>query len=142
MGVVETIIYTLHMKGDEILEEFEPELYGKQLEEFDALVEYFKTFPRHETFVLNPSRMLDIRTSYALMTNAIREADCDAKITCGHGELGATYGYVEIEGKYIEIANMGCFLQVTNLATNAEVYPLTNGKVRMTFTFYDLLRPI
>lgn len=47
-------------------------------------------------------------------------------------------GSVQIEGKSITFANTEWFARMAEFANNTEIYPLSNGMVRVTFTFYGL----
>lgn len=109
---------------------------------FDTFVDWLKELPQCDASILNISRVKDMNTAYKLIAESLRAACCDAKISCGYGELGDRIGYIEIEGKLIDLANLRYFTHATNLADNTEVYPLTNGRVRMALTFYRFLLPI
>lgn len=112
------------------------------LADIDTLVEYLKTLPHHETFMLNPLRLHDVKQAYAAISKAIKQTGCKAKVTYGTGDGDADYGFVEVEGKLIEIKDTPLFVFAVNLASNTESYPLTNGNTRMTLTFHDVFVPI
>lgn len=109
---------------------------------FDAFVDWLKELPQCDTSILNISRVKDMNTAYKLISESLWAACCDAKVSCGYGELGSRIGYVEVEGKSIDLANLGYFAHAANLADNTEVYPLADDRVRMTLTFRKFLLPI
>lgn len=47
-------------------------------------------------------------------------------------------GSISVEGTDISFCNTHMFVKIAQLASNVEVYPLTNGTVRLTFTFHGL----
>lgn len=47
-------------------------------------------------------------------------------------------GSVTVEGARVVFADPKWFRGLADLANNVEVYPLVNGKLRMTFTFHNL----
>ena len=51
-------------------------------------------------------------------------------------------GCVTIEGEDIEFNKMKWFCRMGEFADNVDIYPLTNGKIRMTLTFHGLTKPI
>lgn len=109
---------------------------------FDAFVDWMKELQDDETNLLNVSRVKDMNNAYKSIVESLRAEGCDAKVSCGYGELGSTHGYIQIEGRSIDLANLGNFVYASKLADNVEVYPLVNNKVRMAFTFHNFLRPI
>lgn len=111
-------------------------------EEIDALIEYLKTLPRHGMHIMNFERVREIKAAYDAIKQEIRKTGCGAKVTCGRCDFDSTFGYVEIEGKTIEIRNMKCLSAAIKISDNAEAYTLVNGNVRMTFTFWDMLLPL
>lgn len=66
----------------------------------------------------------------------------DLKITHGRRDISPTTGYVSVEGVSIDIDEFEWFARAAEFAHNMEVYALANGKVRMTFTFYDVTERI
>ena len=51
-------------------------------------------------------------------------------------------GSVKIEGKNLSFDQPEWFCRAAEFASNMEVLPLTNGNVRITFTFHGLTVPI
>ena len=51
-------------------------------------------------------------------------------------------GSIIAEGEELCFANAEWFSRAAEFASNVAIYPLSNGKVRMTFTFHGLTVPI
>ncbi len=64
--------------------------------------------------------------------------DTGAEVSYKLFEPFKTMAYVSVENDNIEITDTLWFSRAIEFASNVEVYPLTNGKVRMTFTFHDI----
>ena len=107
--------------------------------EFDAFVESLADLREDRVSVLNPNRVQAMQFSYAAIQKVLLESGCDAKVTCRQSELAPDVGVVEVEGKEIDLKNLAWFCRAAEFADATEVYPLTNGKVRMAFGFNRLL---
>lgn len=66
----------------------------------------------------------------------------DAKVTYSLNEPFKSMGSISIEGTKLAFTNSEWFARAAEFASNTEVYPLTNGKVKMTMTFHGLVRNI
>lgn len=53
-------------------------------------------------------------------------------------EPSKNMGYISVTGRKIDYQNSKVFKTVTELATNFEAYPKTNGTVQLNFTFHKL----
>lgn len=62
----------------------------------------------------------------------------DAEVSYKLFEPLKTMAYVSVESDSIEITDTLWFSRAAEFASNVEVYPLTSGKVRMTFTFHNI----
>lgn len=65
-----------------------------------------------------------------------------AEFQCEYNEPFTETGSFDIVGDQIVIENMETFINIGKLASNMEVYPRTDGKLRMSFTFHGLTTPI
>lgn len=119
--------------------EFDQELFEEQEEElFDALVDYLKQLPKAQLKVINPER-------YLLMFKTAAKLKC---LLSQDVEAGSIYidvleefnmGSVSTELDSLTVLNTEVFADIVSPADNFEVYPLTNGNVRFTITFYSVL---
>ncbi|MBR4894007.1 MAG: hypothetical protein IKZ36_02275, partial [Kiritimatiellae bacterium] len=83
-----------------------------------------------------------VRFACAQINRVLKEAGVKAKIECKQHEFNANVAVIRVEGVSLEITNAEGFARAAEFATNTEIYPLTNGNVRMTFTFHGLLIPV
>lgn len=94
--------------------------------------------------IINPYRMQHLAHTYKLMRYMTNGTD--AVVSYKLHEPFQSMGSVSVEGNDILIGASGqaiqWFLGAAKLASNFEAYPLTNGKVRLTFTFHGLTTPI
>lgn len=60
------------------------------------------------------------------------------KVTCGRNEKFKSVGVVSVVGKNIEIKDPALFSAASEIASNLEVYPKTDGTVVMSLTFHHL----
>lgn len=90
--------------------------------------------------ILNPIKIQQMQFAYGVLKYLTKETD--AKLTYLLNEPFKSMGSISIEGKTISFTNSEWFARAAEFASNTEVYPLTNGKVRMTLTFHGLVRPI
>lgn len=51
-------------------------------------------------------------------------------------------GSIIVEGADLSFSNAEWFARAAEFASNVDVYPLTNGKVRMAFTFHGITVPL
>lgn len=114
------------------------ELDSEEFAAFNALIEYLQTLPPAKTKMLNPKRLQTMKYANAIIQEVLKASGCEADITFKTGELGSSMGSIEVEGDSIDVDRTDWFARVAELASNAEVYPLANGNVRMTFTFHGL----
>lgn len=90
--------------------------------------------------ILNPIKIQQMQFAYGVLKYLTKETD--AKLTYLLNEPFKSMGSISIEGKSLSFTNSEWFARAAEFASNTEVYPLTNGKVRMTLTFHGLVRPI
>ena len=90
--------------------------------------------------ILNFPRVKQLE--FALEALKILLKDQDVKITSKLNEPFKSMGSVSVEGKNIMFSRTKWFNRVAGVASNVEVYPLTNGNIRMTFTFHGLTVPL
>ena len=105
----------------------------------DEIVESLR--PRIEeddkkTALLNEYRLRQIEFTYLVMRRLTR--DTDAVVSYKLHEPFKTMGVVSVEGDSLEFDDPKWFSRAAEFASNVEIYPLVNGKVRLTFTFHGL----
>lgn len=90
--------------------------------------------------VLNPIKIQQMQFAYGVIKYLTRNAD--VKLSYALNEPFKSMGSISVEGKDLTFTNAEWFARACEFASNTEVYPLTNGNVRMTLTFHGLVRPI
>lgn len=90
--------------------------------------------------VLNPIKIQQMQFSYGVIKYLTQNTD--AKMSYALNEPFKSMGSISVEGKNLEFTNSEWFARACEFASNTEVYPLTNGKVRLTLTFHGLVRPV
>lgn len=113
---------------EELLDSLSLEL-AKQIEEDES-----------RTSIINPYRLKQLQFAVEVMRRFTVQNG--AEVSCKYNEPFTSMGSVSITGKEVVIKNMTWFLKAAEFASNFEVYPKTNGKICMTFTFHNLTQPI
>lgn len=90
--------------------------------------------------VIVPNRMLQMQYSYAALKQLV--AGTNAKISYEMHNLYKSMGDVSIEATDLTFTNVDLFTKACSFASNLDVYPLTNGNVKMTLTFHGLTKPV
>lgn len=108
-------------------------------EECSELMEFFSSLNRGGMYILNAERIEQMKLAYATIKRVLRETNSLAYVVCKQHESILNMGYIDVEANEISIKDTDGFVTVAGLASNTEIYPLDNGKFRMTFTFHGLL---
>ena len=90
--------------------------------------------------ILNPMKMQAIQFSYGILKYLSKNTE--ATISYALNEPFKSMGSVSVEGKCLTFTNSEWFARAAEFASSTEIYPLVNGKVRMTLTFHGLTIPI
>ena len=89
-----------------------------------------------EPAVINPVKVYQLKFVHAVMKYLTKGTG--AKVTYDLHKPFRSMGNVSVEAKNLAVRNATWFNKAARLANNMEIYPLTNGKFRMTFTFHGL----
>ena len=95
---------------------------------------------RKVTF-LNDLRLRQLQFVYACLLYMTRD-DEGISVNYKLYEPFKTMGSVTVEGESLEFYEPKWLSRAVEFSSNVEVYPLVNGRVRMTFTFHGLTKPI
>ncbi len=90
--------------------------------------------------ILDAMRLKQIQFAHAALKYITRGAD--AQVSYKLNEPFKTMGSVSVEGPLLEFDSPEWFARIAEFASNTEVYPLAKNKVRLTFTFHGLTKPI
>lgn len=121
----------------EEIEELED--YSEIEEEIDALVEVINgNIYENEGCVMinNFVKIRDIIDSYELIKSSV--SGIGVKVDYHVNEPMVNMGYISIVGKNIKFNNPKVIEEVAALADNFEVYPRTDGTVKINFTFQNV----
>ncbi len=91
--------------------------------------------------VVDPERYSQMNEAYRIL-RALTQDVRGLHLTYELNKPFPSTGSITLEGKMIWVRGSKWFLKAAKLADNFEVYPLTNGRVRMSFCFNDLTTPI
>ena len=95
---------------------------------------------KSRTVLLNAARMTQLEFTYLVMRRLTQGRD--VSVTYKLYEPFRTMVSVSVEGKSIEFDSPEWFARAAEFASNTDVYPLADNKVRLTFTFHGLTAPI
>lgn len=110
---------------------------------FDELVDGLRPDIEDEdskVTMLDGLRLKQIQFAHAALQYITRGTD--AIVSYKLNEPFKTMGSISVEGETLEFDNPEWFARVAEFASNTEVYPLTKNRVRMTFTFHGLTKPV
>lgn len=117
---------------------------GDELEAFiDGLCETLasaKQVSEGNVYLRDHVRLMHVQFAYAALRKIIKGKDVIIKCEL-HSPI-ESIGSVKVEGHNIHIEDMKWFCRVAEFSDNTEIYPLANGKTRMTFTFHGLVKRI
>ena len=108
---------------------------------FDALIDYLKSLPQATVKMIdlgNYSKL--VRSAVALQTLLQKQSDEGEIILEILDEFNM--GSVTVELPELQIYNPADFIKVISECDNFEVYPLTNGNMRLSVTFHGVLRSV
>lgn len=109
--------------------------------EFNAFMESLESLHRSDVMMLNPIKVHDMRVAYGMLHGCFALGD-GIKIVCKQSDVAPDVGYISLEGASVEVTDSAEFAKISALASNTEVYPLANDKVRLTFGFNNLMVPL
>lgn len=91
--------------------------------------------------VINPARYMDVLLAKDAMDDLLMESGENEKaaVRFHHAFSSAS---VSAEVDQLEVLNIGEFFAVESKASNFEIYPLTNGRVSISFMFKNVLIPV
>ena len=110
---------------------------------FDELVNGLRPDIENEdskVTMLDGLRLKQIQFAHATLQYITRGTD--TVVSYKLNEPFKTMGSISVEGETLEFDNPEWFARVAKFASNTEVYPLTKNRVRMTFTFHGLTKPV
>ena len=107
----------------------------------EGLMGFMKSLPKSQVKMLNPSRYkLMLRTATQL-TDLLRKTVSEGELEI---DIDPTFnlGSITVELDSLSVDEPLAFADVIYKADNFEIYPLTNGKIRLDVTFQSVLKTI
>jgi len=89
--------------------------------------------------IINVHRVLQINQAYRAVT-AI--AWPSWKVSCELNSPFTSMGVISIEAAEFTFENLNCLQTVLSTASNVEIYPLTNGKLRMNIAYHGITKKL
>lgn len=115
-------------------------LPDEQVEQrMDEIVERLRPYiddDEKKPALLNEDKLKQLEFTYLAMRYLTQGTD--AVVTYKLYEPFKTMGSVSVEGKSLEFDDPMRFARAAEFASNIEIYPLANDRVRLTFTFHGL----
>lgn len=108
---------------------------------FDALVEYIQCLPKATVKMINPSRYRLLMRTAAQLTNILRKTEPEGEINIEIDDV-LNMGSISVELDSLTVEEPPVFADMVFKADNFEVYPLTNGKIRLDVTFQGVLKSL
>lgn len=87
--------------------------------------------------ILNPGRFREMMTAKKAIEAVLRECDGESNMSIHYHRVFSSASLC-CEMDFLEIYDMAKFYAAMKYANNFEVLPLTNGKIRMAFTFHHM----
>lgn len=107
----------------------------------DALLDYLRWLPKPTVQLLNIQRYRKMMEAAARLQKLVAETTPEGSMDI---EIDQDFnlGSISIELPELSVLHPRAFSQVILEADNFEIYPLTNGNVRLDITFQRILKPI
>jgi len=107
----------------------------------EGLMGFMKSLPKSQVKMLNPSRYKLMLRTAAQLTDLLRKTVSDGELEI---DVDPTFnlGSITVELDSLSVDEPLAFADVIYKADNFEIYPLTNGKIRLDVTFQSVLKTI
>ena len=107
----------------------------------EGLMGFMKSLPKSQVKMLNPSRYKLMLRTAAQLTDLLRKTVSDGELEI---DVDPTFnlGSITVELDSLSVDEPLAFADVIYKADNFEIYPLTNGKIRLDVTFQSVLKII
>lgn len=107
----------------------------------EGLMGFMKSLPESQVKMLNPSRYKLMLRTAAQLTDLLRKTVSEGELEI-HVDPTFNLGSITVELDSLSVDEPLAFADVIYKADNFEIYPLTNGKIRLDVTFQSVLKTI
>jgi PDZ domain-containing secreted protein len=121
-------------------------MFDDEQEAFDALDEWIDSVKDEilsedsEVMAINPLKVKQMQFVYAVLKRCVTGSD--VKISYKMNEPFKSMGSVSVEGNELVFTEAKWMARAVEFASNVEIYPLADERVRMTFTFHGIAKSI
>ena len=106
---------------------------------FDALVDYIRHLPKATVKMINPSRYKLLMRTASQLTDILRKTTPEGELNIEIDDM-FNIGSISVELDSLTVENPLAFADAIYKADNFEIYPLTNGRIRLDITFHGVLK--
>ena len=117
------------------------ENYNEFESTLEGLMNFIEELPQATLKVLNLERYRMMMETAAKLTAVLQENNPEGELTIDVNEK-FNLGYISAEIDCLTITSPVLFAELISKSDNFEVYPLTNGKVRLDITFQRILKSV
>ena len=107
----------------------------------EGLMGFMKSMPKTQVKMLNPSKYKLMLRTAAQLTGLLRKTVSDGELAI---DVDPTFnlGSITVDLDSLSVDDPLAFADLIHWADNFEIYPLTNGKIRLDITFQAVLKTI
>lgn len=105
----------------------------------DALMAYLKCLPKATVKMINPARYRLLMRTASQLTDILRKTEPEGELNIEIDDV-LNLGSISVELDSLTVEEPLAFADMIYKADNFEVYPLTNGKIRLDITFHGVLK--
>jgi PDZ domain-containing secreted protein len=121
-------------------------MFDDEQEVFDAFDEWIDSVKDEilsedsKVMAINPLKVKQMQFVYAVLKRCATGSD--VKISYKMNEPFKSMGSVSVEGNELVFTEAKWMARAVEFASNVEIYPLADERVRMTFTFHGIAKSI
>lgn len=93
-------------------------------------------------FIVNKNRVKAINDAHNRLEKIIHEYTPKANVQINMSELNDGSAYLSVETDELVVHNVQDFISIIKEANNFEIYPLNNGKIKITIMFNGIMEII
>ena len=117
------------------------ENYNEFESTLDGLMNFIEELPQAKVKVLNLERYKTMMAVAADLTAALQENNPEGELTIDVNEK-FNLGSISVELDSLTITSPVLFAELICRSDNLEIYPLTNGNIRLDITFQRILKSV
>lgn len=107
----------------------------------DALLELFKCLPESTVKIINPYRYQLMMQTTAKLTSLLRKTMSEGEVNIEINDI-FNLGSISVELDILTVSEPLDFADIICKADNFEIYPLTNGNIRLDIAFQGVLKTL